>query len=149
MLNNISWQSFWISIALTTTVYYLTIFLIYFPGNFKIFWSQGSLFISKERTGSMQSYFPPEDAIPEERSRSEEIIVYACIDEVKALFEQFKCSKGVRQEIVKALQQVLNKYSTLKDSPFRPVIDHMVVFQADQICSIRLSNSDMDDVWIS
>ena len=148
MLNNVSWESFWTVIALTVTTYYVAVFLIYFREDFQKFRLPKNWFISREGIGGAISSPPSQGSILQEISRSEELIVYACLDEIKALFEQFKSSKGVRQEIIQALRQVLDKYATLKDSPYRRTIDHVVVFQAEQICSIHLSSGDMDQVWI-
>jgi hypothetical protein len=147
MFNNISWQSYWTSIALIAAVYYLAVFLIYFKASFKAFLSLKNWSVNRETEG-FTSPVQSDDSFPEEKDRAEEFIVYACIDEIKALYEQLKRSKGVKQEILYALQQVLNKYPTLKNSPYKRTINHVIVSQSEHICSIRLSAEDVDHVWI-
>jgi hypothetical protein len=148
MFNNISWQSYWTSIALMATIYYLVVFFIYFKADFIASFSLKGWPISSRETKGFTSPVESDGSFLEEKDRTEEFLVYACIDEIKALYEQLKSSKGVKQEIVYALQQVLNKYPTLKNSPYKRSINHVIVSQSEHICSIRLSSEDVDHVWI-
>ena len=148
MFNNINWQSYWTSIALITTVYYLAVFLIYFRKDFRQFLSLKVLATYKGLADSPSPITHTSGTLPEEKDKTEEHIVYACIDEIKALFDGLKRSKGVKQEIIYGLSQVLSKYPTLKDSGYRRTINHVIVLQCEHHCSIRLSTEEADHVWI-
>jgi hypothetical protein len=64
------------------------------------------------------------------------------------LFEQLKSSKGVKSEILYALQQLLTKYPALKTSGYQKSITTVIISQCEHICAIRLSKEEVDHVWM-
>ena len=103
MFNNISWQGYWLSIALLCAGYYLSIYLLYFRNDFKILIGRKTSEASFEMapvSGPLKTTpgLSESDTEAEEFQNpvknSEEAIVYACIDELDAFFNESKKRKG-------------------------------------------------------
>ena len=147
MFNTISWHSYWKGLAIITAVYYVVVYLLYFRKDFALLFSRKALASSHANTSSD---LPLIDSLPsrEEQDRAEASMAYACIDEIKALFEQLKSSKGVRSEILYALQKLLAKYPALKSSGYQKSIVAVITSQCEHICAIRLNKEEVDHVWM-
>ena len=162
MFNNISWQGYWVSIALLTAGYYLVIYLLYFRRDFTIEWSKG---VSPKEKGPFSSVFSDRmdtqhDTLnqpglfdnPEEFQRPEkdsvESAVYSCIDEVKAYLEAAKKSKCIKEEILYALQAILRKYPSIASSEYKESLTNVLINQCEYLCSVHLSADDVAQVWV-
>src|SRR6187402_2716337 len=109
MFNNISWQGYWLTIALLSTGYYLTVYLLYFRNDFKVFFNRKlsvnnhSHFVSpgsdlkQETSNSQPSLFDDAIEFQSPDPHSEEAIVYACIDEIDAFLNEAKKSKCIKE----------------------------------------------------
>lgn len=161
MFNAISWQSYWLTLALLSAGYYGVIYLLYYRSDFKI-WvhrrssldgapfpgvattqegqpgsgNQPSLF---EEDGSSDFQFP--------EGGSAEAVVYNCMDELTAFFVQAKRKKWAKAELVQALRGILLKYPSLKNSSYRESLSNVIVTQCEHHCSIHLSAEDKVRVW--
>lgn len=148
MFNTISWQSYWQCLAITTVLYYIVVYLVYFRRDVALFSSRK---VSRDFTGTKDSPFSEtniDSDSPEQQDRAEAYMAYACIDEVKALFEQLKSSKGVKSEILYALQKLLAKYAALKTSGYQKSIATVIISQCEHICAIRLNKEEVDHAWM-
>jgi hypothetical protein len=146
MFNTISWQSYWTVIAIATSGYYLFVYLVYFKRNV------GMIFQNENQT-TKASLHPKEDHQPslfEDLSNVEDNLentAYACMDELNAFFENSKKSKAERSEVMVALQSLLQKYPSLKNSEFRQSITNVIATECENICSIHLSAEELKGVW--
>ena len=156
MFNNISWQGYWLSIALLCAGYYLSIYLLYFRNDFKILsgrkTSEGSFEMAavsrplKTTPGLSESDTEAEEFQNPDKN-SEEAIVYACIDELDAFFNEAKKRKCLKEEIISSLHSILKKYPSLKQSGYKASITNVMVGQCEHICSIHLDADDVVRVW--
>jgi hypothetical protein len=158
MFNNISWQGYWATIALLTTGYYLSIYLLYFRNDFKILF-RGKASSDSENYFGFSRFAPagnkttnPSGSTDSEEfqtpdKNSEEAVVYACIDELDAFFNESKKSKCLKDEMVSSLQSILKKYPSLKTSVYKASVTNVIVGQCEHICSIHLKADDVDRVW--
>lgn len=165
MFNSISWQGYWIAIALLTVLYYLIICLLYYRSHLcawiqhlqgrrpKITPSTSVPFLHSqpnESSGKRQpSLFEAETAIefslpPKD---SEEHIVYSYMDELNAFFEQAKRTKWMKEELIGALKRLLLKYPSLKVSEYKESISNVLITECEHHCSIHLSAEDIVIVW--
>lgn len=148
MFSTISWQNYWQCLAITTAVYYIFVYLVYFREKVALFVSRkvrGDAIVTKD---SLSGEINIDSDLPEEQDRAEAYMAYACIDEIKALFEQLKSSKGVKSEILYALQKLLAKYPALKTSGYHKSIITVIVSQCEHICAIRLNKEEVDHAWM-
>jgi hypothetical protein len=162
MVNNISWQGYWISIALLTAGYYLVIYLLYFRKDFSIEWNKNP----KSGKKCPLSSLAPDNAAPytvtpeqsalfnnpvelQELARNPiESAVYACMDEVAAYLEEVKGSKCVKEELVYGLHSILRKYHAIAGSEYKESVTNVLVTQCEYHCSVHLSADDVVHVWV-
>jgi hypothetical protein len=144
MLNNISWQGYWLTIALFAAGYYLSIYLLYFRNDFKI------VFPSKLRLpgqtirqgdGTTKSF---ETATLDQAEHLSD----ACLDEIQAYFLQAKRSKCVKEDVLYAIQRILSKYPSLKTTSYQDSITTIIRSESEHICSIHLSAEEVLQVWL-
>lgn len=161
MFNNISWQGYWVSIAILTASYYLVIYLLYFRKDFSIEWKKNSKsrdsFLTSVSTNTAdlqpatstqptlfhnleEFQLPPKDTI--------ESTVYTCIDEVNAYLEEAKRHKCVKEDMLHALQAILRKYPSIADSEYKASVTNVLVTQCEYYCSVHLSADDVVRVWV-
>jgi hypothetical protein len=148
MFNTISWHSYWEWLAVITGLYYVIVYVLCFRRDGAVLLSRKAFTRPTENISFATSQPTIDPALEEEQDRAEAAMVYACIDEIKALFEQLKSSKGVKSEILHALQQLLVKYPALKASGYQKAIATVINSQCEHICAIRLSKEEVDHVWM-
>ena len=160
MFNNISWQSYWITIALFTAGYYLTIYLLYFRKDFSIPWRRGSRlkedepFSSDERAVSPvltteQSHLVQDSSdfqLPGKDTLEQ--VVYTCMDEIAAYLEQAKRNKCEKAESLPALASILRKYPVLATSEYKQSITTVMIHQCESCCSVHLSAEEVAKVRV-
>jgi hypothetical protein len=162
MINNISWQGYWITIALLTAGYYLVIYLLYFRKDFSIEWSKSlgsgrkSPFSSVTAENSAPQTVTPEQSalfnsseeLQELAKNPIESAVYACMDEVAAYLEETKGSKSVKEELLYGLHSILRKYPAIAGSEYKESVTNVLVTQCEYHCSVHLSADDVVHVWV-
>lgn len=159
MLNNISWQGYWTTLALLSAGYYLVIYLLYYRSDFKIIFprkgqqrNSGDVFTAVINTGNptTQPSSIQNDGNDFEKPPidSEEGIVYHLMDEVTAYFEESRKSRCVKEELLYAVQRILSKYQTLKGSKYQESINNVIVSEAEHLCSIHISSEEIAGVWL-
>ena len=162
MLNNITWQGYWATLALLSAGYYLVIYLLYYRNDFTVpFKGHKDLVKSPTASHAINTFLKEqvqptlfdddegEDDFATPSPGSEEGMVYACMDELSAYFESSKRSKIVKQELLYGLEKILSKHPTLKSSEFKESLSKVIVSEAEHTCSIRLNEEDVDRVWLN
>jgi hypothetical protein len=161
MFNNISWQGYWVTIALFTTGYYLLIYLLYFKKDFSIEWTKRS----KKRESPFSSVaadnaapqpvnheqptlFHGSEEFQPPLKNSVESAVYACMDEINAYLEGLEGSKCVKEELLYGLHAILRKYPAIAGSEYKESVSNVVVNQCEYYCSVHLSADDVVRVWV-
>lgn len=161
MFNNISWQGYWITIALLSAGYYLVVYLLYFRKAFKIEWSKqtsslkSSLSSTAPDTQSPQqesvvqpALFEPSEEFGYPKVETIEHTVYACMDEINAYMLEAKRNKCVKEELMDALHAILRKYPTISASEYKESLTNVIVNQCEYLCSVHLSADDVVRVWL-
>lgn len=158
MLNNISWQGYWVTFAVLTTGYYLIIYLLFYRSDFKIVLpfrepvkkspSSSPAITSFLQQQNQPSLFEEDGSeFTSPVNNSEEHLVYACMDELNAYFEEVKKTKCIKEEFIYALQRILSKYLSLRTSSYKESLTKVIVSEAEHQCSIHLSEDDVVKVW--
>lgn len=151
MFNTISWDSYWTAISLTTAVYYLFVYLVYFRKGFAQRLSFRSQSIHpaplKRDEGALTLFEQNSPEFVQPEKDTEEHVVYACMDELNAFFENQKKSKSVKAEVMFALHTILQKYPSLKTSEYKDSLTNVLATQCEAICSIHLSADELKGVW--
>jgi hypothetical protein len=151
MFNTISWQSYWTAIAIATAGYYFFVYLVYFKRNVgMIFQNENQTtkaFLSPKEDHQPSLFDETTNSYSSSTEEGNEQVVYACMDELNAFFENSKKSKAVKSEVLFALHSLLQKYPSLKNSEYRQSITNVIATQCENICSIHLSAEELKGVW--
>jgi hypothetical protein len=152
MLNNITWQGYWTSLALLSAAYYIVIYLFYFRKGFKLQFPRRSQVTQPDELSTAainrQSLSPEDDEEFKTPTSGDEQMVYACMDELNAYFVESKRTRCVKPELVFALRLILSKYPSLRDSAFKESITGVIVSEAKQHCSVQLKEEEVNQVWL-
>ncbi|MBO9684484.1 MAG: hypothetical protein J7502_17760 [Flavisolibacter sp.] len=149
MFSSISWQEYWTSLTLITLAYYLVIYLLYFKKG-KQLSSQKQVFIpgGSPKEENQPTLFEVESPYSEQRTKEgEEHMIQACMDELKAFFENQKSKKVVKTELMLGLYTILQKFPSLRHSDYRESLTNVIANQCEAICSIHLSAEELKGVW--
>lgn len=138
MFNNISWQSYWVALALVSTGYYLLISFIYYRGDFR-------QLLSKKSSPTSNPAVISQNLVSDE---TKERMLDSCMDEISAFFQKSKRTRVVRKELIFSLQTILKKYPSLKSSGYKDSIGNAIAKQCEQICSIQLNQDEVNYVWL-
>ena len=154
MLNSISWQAYGTTVLLVTVIYYLFVYLVYFKNRAHLPGTVGqpvrdnlSVPASAQSRTSPQFLFEGTGDFENPPIETEEHLVYACMDELTAFFEQSKTATCSKEALIASLETLLSKYPTLKNSGYKESFSHVLVTQCEQVCSIHLTAEDLVRVW--
>jgi hypothetical protein len=157
MFNNISWQGYWITLALISAGYYLAIYLLYYRNDFKIILPKSK---PQDHSGNSSLSFPSmekptlQPTLFEENEHvshpadNEDHLVSSLMDELTAYFKEAKKVKCIKEEAIYALQRILSKFPAVKNSIYKESLTNVIVTDAELHCSIHLSADDMVKVWL-
>ncbi|WP_121356762.1 hypothetical protein [Flavisolibacter nicotianae] len=162
MFNNISWQGYWITIALLTAGYYLVIYLLYFRKDFSIEWrkdskrNEESPFLSTSPDSAVSfsdavqqsSLFDNFEEFQRPSADTIEHAVYTCMDEINAYLEEAKRSKCIKEEMLYALYSILKKFPAISTSEYKESVTNVIVNQCEYLCSVHLNADDVVRVWV-
>ena len=162
MFYSISWQGYWVAIAILTALYYLIICLFYYRSNFytwiqhlqgrrpKVTTSTSVPYLHEpEPTDEVRQsslFEEASNAVESEPAGSDTSITNGFTDELDAFLRQAKQQRLVRQELLYGLQRLLNKYPALKQVTYKEVLSRLLIERCEQICSIRLSVEDLEGI---
>jgi hypothetical protein len=140
MLNNISWQNYWITVTMLSAGYYLLVFLLYFRKDLMST-------LNSKKVGS--NYTSDLSLVPTNMPQleREEVVGHACMDELKAFFDESKKQKLHKKELMAAVQRIIKKYPTLKTSDYKEAITHVIVAMSEDNCSVHLGADDVGCFW--
>lgn len=139
MFNAGSWESYWISLVICLAIYYLVIFLLYYRRDFRMSFLNKTTNL-KQVADDSEFQAPVED--------SEEGIVYACMDELNAFFEQAKKRKWNKNELIYALVQILKKYPSINSSEYKQSVFNVLLSQCEHICSVHINREELSGIWL-
>jgi len=151
MLNNITWQGYWVTLAIISLGYYLVIYALFYRKDFKVLippHQEASPLRNDSATSKGQGKASVENDDGLSSPGQSDAAVFDCMDELTAFFEESKRSKCVKEELLYALQPILSKYPSLKNSQYQDSINNVIASEAKQHCSLQLSREEMIHVWL-
>jgi hypothetical protein len=153
MLNSISWQQYWIAVAISCISYYVVVYISCFRGSLKI----NSTFQREKKVGLANSEIKVDQSLSNMSNNemdhsskirnTEEIAAEACLDEINAFFETQRGAKPVKREMMFSLYTLLQKYPSVRNSEYKEPLNRVIATQSEVICSIHLSAEELKGVW--
>lgn len=128
MLHSISWKQYCTALTILLIVYYGYVCRNYF---------RQDIFRKRNETAPTEN---EDDAmLPVVRSLN---------DEISAYIQQAAHSHAVKPEILFALQRIIQKYPTLKDTPYRNAVNRLLQLECHDQCALRLDDAELNQVWM-
>lgn len=68
-------------------------------------------------------------------------------DEIMAYLNEAGRDKLNKEDVMQSLRSLIAKYPPIKNSPFREVIQNLIVTECETNCSIHLSEQELSTLW--
>lgn len=157
MFNTISWQSYWIAIALSSVLYYAMILWLYFRPDLYSWLSRKQQRLFRQNSGgqsashgkgTVQPSLFGEVDFDSPAPGTNEHFVYACMDELNAFFESAKARKWSSAGLVYAIRLILSKYPAIRESEYKHSLEQVILTQCELHCSIHLKAEEAVGLWL-
>ena len=154
MLNNISWQGYWTTLAVLTVLYYGFVFIFIYRRallqrlNNRLY---NSPVTSDHTANALSPQFRDSNANGSQFEEDEPAYlpsVRSLVDEVQALFESTEKNSYSKATLLRSLQGITQKYEGVKGTAYQHSVSSLIIFLAEQHCAFHLSGGDMDRVWL-
>lgn len=155
MINNISWQGYWITLAITVSFYYAFVAFFYYKAELLHWFSnrmsakENHLSVANRVKGQTELFSPP--ALSEEDQDAPELppVVSSLIDEIQAFFEGTEANQYTKEALLQSLMQLVQKYPGVKGSAYQYSVNNLIQFLSKETSSLQLSVDEINGVWSS
>ena len=155
MFKDISWSSYGMFILITLLVYYATIGCLYYLNEIKqVFSGKSNLFLklnSSKKSAIITTHnntkLSNNESITLVPESDMHPVVSNYMSEIKSTLEYAATNRLIKQEIIYSLQQLTDKYSSIKDSPFKSFITNYIFIECTNYCSIHLDEDELKRIW--
>ena len=149
MLKDISWTNYGIFILITLVVYYVTVAILYYFNEIKQLSSgKFNLFL---RLSKSKKFIAGQNSLLAINSGAKDDlqhIVSDYMDQIKSALKQAADKNLIKEEIIYSLQLLADKYSVIKNSPFKSFITDYILIECNNYCSIHLDAEDLNRIWV-
>jgi len=155
MFNNISWQGYWTSLAIIVSLYYAYLLLFYFkPERLSLvrylhkaglIHSSAPAHVKVQTALFSQTELTKED--PEVPDSNPAVI--SLVDEIQAFFEAAAPNQFTKEFLLQVLRELTRKYPGVRGSAYQHSVSNLIVFLAEQTCSLHLSAEEVKGVWLT
>lgn len=156
MFKEISWSSYGIFILITLIVYYATIGVLYYLTEIKqVFSGKSAVFLKltpskkilpKNALQQQNNHLNKEGSLPQ-LEQALHLSANQCMNDVRNALIYASNNNLVKQEIIYSLQQLVNKYSSIKDTSFKSFIINYILNECANYCSIHLAEDELKGLW--
>jgi deoxyribodipyrimidine photolyase len=142
MCSSISWQQFILTIIVITLLYYGYVGVSYYR---KDWWYR--LRSAKSTNERPQTVEAPVAAANVSSTPNPLLpVVHDLVDEIRALL-QAQGNTADKEEVLDKLQRLVQKYPTLKDTPFQPSISQFIHIESKNQCALDLDEDEVAGLW--
>jgi hypothetical protein len=156
MFKSISWSSYGIFVLIILVVYYATIGLLYYLNEIKqIFSGKSSLLLKLNRSKRFvakndiqhQNDRLYKEAMAQDSEENLHALADECMNDIKNTLQHAANNNLVKQEIIYSLQQLINRYPSLKDTSLKSFITNYILIECANYCSIHLDEDEFKGIW--
>jgi hypothetical protein len=142
MCSSVSWQQFILTIVILVILYYLYVGVTYYR---KDWWCR--LSPKKSSNASSRPMASPAAASNTSHTTNPLLpVVHDLVDEIRALL-QAEGNAANKDELLGKLERLLQKYPTLKDTPFQPSISQLIYIESKNHCALDLGEDEVSNLW--
>lgn len=154
MIFQISWTDYFLTILALLAVYYAIILFTFYRKDFASILSKKAIPAAgwESITGSENSLAvsPGKSGSVDKRSiapNSGELLVQSLADELAAFLQQAGEGNFDKSQIGNSLSLLLQKYTVLAASPYKEVIQNLMIQQCESYCSVHFSEAEIERLW--
>ena len=144
MLNGISWIEYWTTTVIVAGCYYIIIALLCYGKELKILFLQPSTTVNKSTAGTVFANVDEDQLIGDEELPT---TLQPLMDELQAYIQSAAQVGRMKEEMIYAMKQIINKYPGIKNSEYKLSVNRLIEFECEQACSIHLSAEDVHMLW--
>ena len=148
MVDNISWNSYWLFILLSTLIYYFFVVAVYFRND--LFKPRIRNFGLADANSFQTTPLTPQIKEVKENDSTEasENLIKSLVDEIRAFLIEAGKSKEAKERILEGLRQICSKYSKDQIEIYKTAITNLIETECYDKCIIRLSVDELEQVWV-
>ena len=146
MLQNISWQAYWITLAITLTLYYSFVLFLFFRTTVL-----NSLSRKAERAENNQLSFFQHETSQNNRQANPEVdtIAPSLVSELHAFFQAAGPRAYTKEALLQSIQMIIRKYrGEIDQFQHQRSINQLLLVLSEQHCAIHLSAAEVSSVWV-
>lgn len=162
MFTNISWTNYIIVIILILAIYYLFIGIRFYYHELKNFVGKRKFQLHPAHNELSHGPGNMDNNGEDERVHSEPLQaqnsfggtpddafqeVEHLIGRLKEVIEEASRKKYIKQEFLQYLKLILKEYPEIKNSPFQPAINELIISECERYGSIMLSENEVVMLW--
>jgi hypothetical protein len=142
MCSSISWEQFILTIVVLVILYYLYIGVSYYRKDW-LYRLSGK----KPPNASPRPVASPATKTTVSPEPNPLLpLVHDLVDEIRAFLSAAGKIED-KESFLTKLRQLIQKYPTLKDSPFQPSINQLIAIDTKSQCSVELNEDEIDGLW--
>lgn len=161
---NISWEGYWIGIALLLALYYSFVLLRYYNAEIRLlfsypkqsflkkFWNKTEVKQDEQSNGpQLSALFEPPLAYPtleRQEANDSPALMQALKDELQAYIEGLSGSEVDTEDLLTSIRAILFKYPRIQHQDNRFTLSEFILLLAQDHCSIHLSADDLGTVGL-
>ena len=143
MLEAITWNSYFITLAIGITVYYLIIIGLYYPKELRSLISGKSLQFNPSGQQEKEQHLSKTD--PTETDRFEEL--EATVAELNGILGKAGQNRTSKETLLRQLIHTLSNHTGLREPAYRVAVINFILEHAEKQCRITLTESEVEEAW--
>lgn len=148
MFTNISWQDYFIAVAITLTVYYLLIGIRFYSQEIRLLFSRRwRVKFSQVEPEEYQDSPWHQDPTVEIAVEDEMEVMETMISRLKDEIENASRKEKVPHELKHRLSLVLNEYPKIRNSAMRSSVNELIVSECEKYTSFDFTEEEVDRLW--
>jgi hypothetical protein len=142
MCSSISWEQFITALVVMIGLYYLYVGVSYYR---KDLWCR----LRTQKSPGLSARPVAAPAMPDASPTPNPLlpVVHDLVDEIRALL-QAEGNAANKDDLLGKLQRLLQKYPTLKDTPFQPSISQLIYIESKNQCALDLDEDEVGGLWV-
>jgi hypothetical protein len=155
MLSNISWQGYWTTLAITTVLYYILVFVFFYRSAFVQYFQRQ--IVNHKFHPELGTEIPLQMGLSGKQSvtvankadKPEYVpAVHSLVDEVHAFFESTDPRSHSKTSLLATLKSIVQKHAGVKGTPYQYSLNNLILFLAEQNGELHLSAEEVGSIWL-
>ncbi len=158
MFNQISWASYFETVVYSLAIYYIFFLFKYYRDDLLNMLNTKRKYLATQAaytsdatnpTDSSDKIINPVDQTSnEDRNNGLSSEAQTLTDEIHAFTTEARVNEFEREPILLSLQLIVNRFPSVKSSPYRKTIQQVIAQLCASNCSVHLSEEELEGLWL-